>query len=354
MHAINRFGATFTKWHRDTVVAIENIFVSDVAHFRDFKTIVYMPLYSGATENEKERKYHEDLERAEAVLDSFIQEIQKYWPDEEAPNTPDSYGGVILLNQAYSALRAILENNFSFYHIKEIVGLAGLDLTLVAHLEQKLGGGASKGQLMTGIDNILKTFDEGPKKRYVAIVAEEVLKRRPETREPLSNYLERLGWTLSGDAVIPIALLDNSSLSDLPPESQKDLSKAAQRLRDGDLSGAISAACGALDSATSRIYATAGLGDPTLDSFQGRCKRALEALEVIRKLEQQLNELGWSEKDIKPFRENLKGALNQSAYIMQSLRSKMSDVHGTKPILKPLIFDSLKWAELILRLLNED
>jgi len=37
---------------------------------------------------------------------------------------------------------------------------------------------------------------------------------------------------------------------------------------------------------------------------------------------------------------------------MQALRSRMGDVHGTKPILKPLVCDSIKWAELIVRILR--
>ena len=56
--------------------------------------------------------------------------------------------------------------------------------------------------------------------------------------------------------------------------------------------------------------------------------------------------------DVTPFRKNFEGALNQGAYVMQTLRSKMGDVHGTKPILKPLVFDSLKWVELMVRALT--
>lgn len=37
---------------------------------------------------------------------------------------------------------------------------------------------------------------------------------------------------------------------------------------------------------------------------------------------------------------------------MQTLRSKMGDAHGTKPVWKPLVFHALKWAELYLRILN--
>lgn len=257
-----------------------------------------------------------------------------------------------MIQQSWNALRSTLQA-FSFYDIKDIVGLAGLDIGCIAHLEQKQDGGASKGQLMTGIDQGLTKLDAGFQQRFISAVAEEVLNRRPDTRQSLIQNLSRLGWSLSGNAVIPIHIFDLSIFEELPSESREDLTKAAQRLRDGDLSGAISSACGALDSATSAIYSTANLGDPTEASFQERCKRSLDARGVIPRMEQQLRELGWCDSEIKTFRENFKGAMNQGAYVMQSLRSRMGDVHGTKPILKPLVFDCLKWAELILRALKE-
>ncbi|MDL1970718.1 MAG: hypothetical protein LWW94_07055 [Candidatus Desulfofervidaceae bacterium] len=258
------------------------------------------------------------------------------------------------INHAWNALRATLQNNFSFYDIKEIVGLAGFDLASIAHLEQKAKGGASKGQLMTGIDRGLRALDEESFKRFIAVVAEEILRRRPDLRESLEDNLSRLGWTLSGNAVIPIKIFDTSVLPELPTEARHDLTKAAQRLRDGDLSGAISSACGALDAVASAIYSSAGLGDPTKASFQERCKRSFEARGVIPKMKQQLRELGWKEQEIKLFCKNFEGAMNQGAYVMQTLRSNMGDVHGTEPILKSLVFDCLKWAELMLRALKEE
>jgi hypothetical protein len=256
------------------------------------------------------------------------------------------------MDQAWNALRATLQNDFTFYDIKEIIGLAGFDLASIAHLVQKAGG-ASKGQLMTGIDCGLRELDEESFKRFIAVVAEEVLKRSPDSRESLEDNLTRLGWALSRNSVIPIKIFDTSILPEIPSEAQNDLTKAAQRLRDGDLSGAISSACGALDAATSAIYTSSGLGDPTKASFQERCKRSLEVSGVIPQMEQQLCELGWNEQEIKPFRKNFEGAMNQGAYVIQTLRSNMGDVHGTKPILKPLVFDCLKWAELMLRTLKE-
>jgi len=257
------------------------------------------------------------------------------------------------MNRAWNALRVTLKNSFSFYDIKEIVGLAGFDLASIACLEQKIGGGASKGQLMTGIDRGLKGLDDESQKRFIAVVAEELLRRKPDSRLPLDENLSRLGWSLCGNSVIPIEVFDVSTLGELPSESQEDLTKAAQRLRDGDLSGAISSTCGALDAATLAIYNSSNLGDPTAASFQERCKHALAASGVIPKLEKNLRELDWNDTDIKKFKKNYEGAINQAAFVMQTLRSRMGDVHGTKPILKPLVFDCLKWAELILRALKE-
>jgi hypothetical protein len=116
---------------------------------------------------------------------------------------------------------------------------------------------------MTGIDRGLRELDEESFKRFIAVVTEEVLKRKPDLRESLEDNLSRLGWTLSGNAVIPITIYDTSVLPEIPTEAQHDLIKAAQRLHDGDLSGAISSACGTLDAVTSAIYSSAELGDPT-------------------------------------------------------------------------------------------
>ncbi len=256
------------------------------------------------------------------------------------------------LLQAWPAIRACLQAS-SFYDIKEIAGLAGLDLTAVSHLEQKPEKGATKGQLMTAIDGAFGRMAPNEQSRFLTILGEEILRRKPETYQQLSENLSRLGWAFFEGALVPIEVFDPEDLAELPEEARQDLLKAAQRFRDGDLSGAISAACGAVDSATSLVYQQAQLGDPGGASFQERCKRASSAKGVIPALEEQLRTLGWPDAEIVPFKKNFEGALTQGAYVMQTLRSKMGDVHGTKPIVKPLVFDSLKWAELLVRSLAE-
>lgn len=50
-------------------------------------------------------------------------------------------------------------------------------------------------------------------------------------------------------------MLDISEIPELPEEAHTNLLKAATRFRNGDLSGALAAACGAVDAVTNKIYA---------------------------------------------------------------------------------------------------
>lgn len=247
---------------------------------------------------------------------------------------------------AWPAVRACLQE-LIFYDIKEVTGLGGLDVTTLAHLDQKQQGGASKGQLMTAVDRQYAKMLPSAREKFLTIIIEEVLRRRPQSQEKLSEYLDRLGWSFVDQTLVPIQVLSPQTLDDTPGECRKDLLKAAQRFRDGDLSGAISAACGAVDSATAMVYRQMSLGDPADASFQEACKKAAQAKGVLTTLDEQLKELGWPQSEIVPFHKNLEGALNQGAYVMQTLRSKMGDVHGSKPILRSVVFDCLRWAELI-------
>ena len=167
---------------------------------------------------------------------------------------------------AWNAIRVILQKpqKFTFYEIKDIVGLAGFDMASIAHLEQEQKAGrlgASKGQLMTAIDRGYGNLTDDRKKHFISVVVEEILRRNQNLEDELIGYLNRLGLTITNGTVVPIKLLDHAELAELPEETHKDLVKAGQRFRDGDLSGAVSSACGAVDNVTSQIYSEEGLGD---------------------------------------------------------------------------------------------
>ena len=256
------------------------------------------------------------------------------------------------VNSAWGAVRAVLKNTFTFYVIKDIVGLAGFDPTKISRLEQRSGSSVSKGQLITAIDQHLSDFSASDRRHFLNIVVEEMLARNNSIEEQLEKYLSGLGWQVIDNSVIPIDILDRKELEELDESCKKDLIKSAMRFRDGDLSGALSSACGAVDSITNKIYNEKNLGDAEKASFQERCKVALNAVGIFKNVKNDLKDINWVESRISLFNKNFEGALNQAAYVMQSLRANMSDVHGTKPVLKPLVFDSIKWAQIIIRLLG--
>jgi hypothetical protein len=102
---------------------------------------------------------------------------------------------------------------------------------------------------------------------------------------------------------------------------------------------------------TNSIYQEFSLGDPNKASFQERIKKSIEAIGAKDRLISELQDIGWAESDYKPLSSNLDGALNQAAFVMQKLRSNMGDVHGSKPVISALIYDSIKWSLLLLRIM---
>lgn len=258
------------------------------------------------------------------------------------------------VNSAWSAVRAVLDQDeFSFNEIKKIVGLAGFDLVLLSDLEQKSKSGNTKGQLFTAIDKGFGSFDEDEKKHFLCIVIEEMFKRNNDVEKQLEEYLNRLGWQLIDNSIVPVGILDKKDLEEMEDASKTDLLKAAVRFRDGDLSGALLAACGAIQSVVGKIYQSENLPAFNKASFQESCNKALKAIGIFDAVERDLKKLGWEDSKIKFLLGNLKSSLNGAAHIMQSLRSNMSDAHGSKPVLKPLVFDSIKWSEIIIRLLSD-
>lgn len=245
------------------------------------------------------------------------------------------------INSAWAAVAPILRK-FKFYDIKDIVGLAGFDLEILKGLgfDASDWGNPNTSQLVSEIGDCFLSFADETKLRFLNTVIEEIFSDRyrvssygddieePEGRKERLQYcLDRLGWQLIDNKILPIEVLDTSDLEELEPSSREDLIKAATKFRDGDLSGAISSACAAVDSVTERVYRDKNLGDVDKSrSFQERCNKSLEAIGVFTAIDEQLAGIDWEEGSVKLFKENLKKSLSQAAYIMQILRGGMSDM----------------------------
>lgn len=252
---------------------------------------------------------------------------------------------------AWGVVRAYLRGE-TFDDIKEVAGRAGIDMGALAHLHQRStaqGNGATKGQLLSALDGELSQLAESEYRRTVVFITEILLERRPEHAPPLADDLARHGWGIVDTKLVPLELFDPADLAVLPDSPRAELAKAAARFRDGDLAGAITAACGAVEAVTTEIYRRYALGEPTDASFQERCNVALK---TVADHSPNLREIGWDDAALKMFANNRSGAFRQGAYVMQALRAQMGDVHGSKAVLKPLVFEVLKWAELFVRTLT--
>lgn len=75
----------FKKWHRDTEVAIERIFGEGTRHSQDFEDISYsLSIFvSGTPDSKFEAAYRRGVSSAITVLESFVDEIEEYWQEEE-------------------------------------------------------------------------------------------------------------------------------------------------------------------------------------------------------------------------------------------------------------------------------
>jgi pyrimidine deaminase RibD-like protein len=82
----------FTKWRRNTEITIENIFPEGTRHLNDYKSISYSPpavpilVYRDGTSSGQlnpQPYYENGLNKAKAILESMVEEIETYWPDED-------------------------------------------------------------------------------------------------------------------------------------------------------------------------------------------------------------------------------------------------------------------------------
>ncbi len=89
---LSTFSPEFEKWRRNTEVAIENTFGKEDRHIEDFTNVhdSFSVVSSGTSDYEFQQRYEEDLESADSVLESMIEEIEEYWEDEDGAEVSSS------------------------------------------------------------------------------------------------------------------------------------------------------------------------------------------------------------------------------------------------------------------------
>jgi hypothetical protein len=250
------------------------------------------------------------------------------------------------LRRLYAALRSEL-NNLSVQNIRNTVAAAGFDVTRITARSEARSGSGSRAEVMPAVDSLFGEMAQPVKLNALRILAEKLVKQSPELTRDVQGILGKHGFQFLDGTFVPVDLLDSREARYLPTSSAAELARATNRLVSGDLSGAITAACGAVDLATQGIYETLNLGDPGAVSFSAKVNTALDRLKVFDEIKREYLTLGISEADASDIVENTRRATNHMAQALQTLRKRMGDVHGSRPAVLATAYNAVKWASAI-------
>jgi len=241
-------------------------------------------------------------------------------------------------------------------NIRRVVGAAGIDAGQIPAESEASGGAGSRAEIVPVIQRLFTELPLGRKERALPILAEQTIqtyhgRERGEAAANIERLLAQHGFRYDDGHFSSIGALDQRERAFLPASSFDEVADAFARLADGDESGSITKACGALDRLTQALYATHIEWGPAPDSFQAKVNTSLKKLNVFVTMDSEFVELGIARPDADAIVEHIKEATNHAAQALQVLRRTMGDVHGTRPALRKTAYDSIKWASAICGLL---
>jgi hypothetical protein len=183
-----------------------------------------------------------------------------------------------------------------------------------------------------------------PEGRRAAV---RILADRLASRESVRTLFAQHGFEYVDGTFVPAALLDQREARYLPASSASELAKAMKRLVDGDETGAITSACGAVDTLMQQLYVKHGLGDPADFAFAAKINTAANYLRIFEDAKDELTSLGMKGSDADALVTDMRKAMNHAAQMLQMLRKAMGDVHGSKPALRQMAYGAIKWSSAI-------
>lgn len=179
--------------------------------------------------------------------------------------------------------------------IRQVIGAAGIDAGQIPATSEASGGLGSRAEIVPVIQRLFCELPPDRKERALPILAEQVLRNyHGRQRDEAANNLERLlaqhGFRYEDGRFSPINAFDNRERAFLPTSSLEEVADAFARLADGDESGAITKACGAVDRVTQALYAKHIEWGVPPNSFQAKVNTSLKRLNVFKTMEKEFVE----------------------------------------------------------------
>jgi len=251
------------------------------------------------------------------------------------------------ISGVWSSLRIILNENFSFNNIKEICGTAGFQIFKLHKLTQKLNGGATKGELLDGIDSLYAELESDDQNRLIISTIKEMLYRNESLYDAIEEILNRFGWGITNSEIHPLTLQLDIEMTELPENIQNGFKKCLQRYRDGDIAGAMTAICGIIDYITEEIYKKENIGNHKDASYHERVAKSLNTYEHSFKTNLRIENI--EEKDIKLLWDNFSKSVKNAGYVLGAVRRDFSDAHGINEAPPEFLQIAINCAIFILR-----
>src|SRR5262249_24053155 len=136
------------------------------------------------------------------------------------------------------------------------------------------GGAGSRAEVMPAVDRLFREMSADKQEQALCLLAEQLVAED----QGVTQLLARHGYQFVDNSFVPVAMLDAREACFLPASASAILARATARLVEGDESGAITLACGAVDQTTGSVYAELGLGDPGRVAFAAKVNTALKHL----------------------------------------------------------------------------
>jgi len=248
-----------------------------------------------------------------------------------------------LLKPLFGAIVARLENpDGEFVSAKQLYN-AGVG----AGLDMKDADPERRAPTLKAMYQSFEKLSPADQYRSISSLAKRLIDSGPTNLEATINILYERGCAWDGNKIVAAGVLDERERRFLPLTSAEDIGKSFDRLSRGDESGAISAACGAVDLATGAAYEKFKLGDPGKVSFSAKINTALEASKVFQDMKAEFRTIGMNEEDAQRVMESFQQIVNHTGQSLQILRKRMGDVHGSRPALRGTAYDCIKLASAI-------
>jgi hypothetical protein len=224
---------------------------------------------------------------------------------------------------------------------------------LAAGLDMTAGDSERRGPTLKAMIKSFASVSLLEKGRALTSMVKSLVASGKENTRIAASILNQFGVAWDGNNIVAAGVMDERERVFLPANSAADLAKAVDRLAGGDESGAISAACGAVDHATGLAYEKLGLGDPGKVSFSAKVNTALQQMKVFDLMKDEFIQIGIDVNEAEHAVGHLASAINQSTQALQILRKRMGDVHGTRPALRSTAYDCIKFASAICALFEK-